>query len=92
MRFVRPVSLDLTLQSLDEGQIVDGGKPDHHGAKIRIARQEPAHRLDEQVAAFLLSHPAERSDRIFSRQTRLGEGRAPVGGGRHRDRRRCRDG
>ena len=80
MRSVRPAAAISLLEPLDEGQIVDGREPDHHGAEIRILRQKPAHRLDEQIAAFLLSHAAERSDPIFSGQACLGEGGEAVGG------------
>ena len=80
MRSVRPAAAIRCFEPLDEGQIVDGREPDHHGAEIRISRQQPAHRLDEQVAAFLPSHAAERSDPILSGQACFGEGGEAVGG------------
>jgi hypothetical protein len=80
MRSVRPAAGDLLLQAFEERPIVDRHKPDHHGGKIRVLRQERAHRLDEQVGAFLPPHPAEYADAILSRQARLCKGRAPVAG------------
>ena len=67
---------DALFQALDERQIVDRDVADDDGGEVGIFRQEAAHRLDEEIAALLPPHPAERADAIFPRQA----GRAESGG------------
>ena len=52
---------------------------DQHRGEIRIARQQAAHRLHKQIAAFLGAHPAEASNGVAARQSGLRERRHAVG-------------
>ena len=82
MRSVRPAAA-IAFQPFDERQVVDRDVADDHGGEVGIFRQEPAHRLDEQVAAFLLAHPAERPDAVCPGRPVAAKAAARSAGGRY---------
>ena len=78
-RALQPGGLDLLFQSIGKTLLLRHDGADDDGGEIGIARQQPAHRLDEHIRALLRAHPAEAADRVTARQFRFGKCRRAIG-------------
>ena len=70
--------LDPLLQIVGKAGLLRHDGADHDGGEIGIARQQPAHRIDKDIAALLRADPAEAADRVASRQSAFGERRGAI--------------
>ena len=74
----KPGRRDPLLQIIGERTLLHRDLADDDRSEIRIARQQPAHRIDENICALLCAHPAEAADGVAARQSGLSEGRGAI--------------
>ena len=79
MREVKSRRGDPAFQIVGERGLLGRDRAHHHGGEIAVARQQPAHRIDKDVAAFLRAHPAETADRVTSGQAAFRKGCGAIG-------------
>ncbi len=79
MRECKSGRLDAFFQIVGKRRLLHRYRADDDGGEIGIARQQPAHRLDEHIGAFLRAHPAEAADRVTARQSGFRESRRAIG-------------
>ena len=75
----QPGGLDLLFQPIGKTLLLRHDGADDDACEIGIARQQPAHRLDEHIRTLLRAHPAEAADRVTAGQFRFGKCRRAIG-------------